>query len=233
MLYKSLIEQRAAVMFPEYTGERVYMREFFKNDGLPSDLLRWQPTVDAMLDGVDSDGPIYIMIDQGIVRSGNTHRRPGMHIDGYWNPGATRYGSYRMISASGHRSDPPGHRSAPTPASSPNRHSPEPTRHSFLRAGHSALGGSWQNATFAAPEDIILASNIASSESYIGEYEAVIGDMGNCENVALDDLDRIGLAANFAYAGNVTCLHASLPVATDVARSLVRLNVPGWSHAHG
>uniref|UniRef100_A0AAU8L0G0 Uncharacterized protein n=1 Tax=Serratia phage Kevin TaxID=3161161 RepID=A0AAU8L0G0_9CAUD len=85
-MFNSIIQQRGQVAFPAFMAERVYMREFRKETGLPSDLTRWQPTVDAMLDGVDTDLPIFIMIDQGIIDPGSSHRRPGLHIDGYWHP---------------------------------------------------------------------------------------------------------------------------------------------------
>lgn len=93
---QSIVQTVGAVSFPAFLAERVYMREFTKKDGLPSDLKRWQPTVDAMLEGVENDGPIYIMIDQKIVGGQTSHRRPGIHIDGYWN-------------AQGRRHDQPGH----------------------------------------------------------------------------------------------------------------------------
>lgn len=73
------------VSFPSFQGERVYMEKFFKRTGLPQFLKRWQDTVDAMLKGVETDNPIFIMIDQMRVKPENTHRRPGAHIDGYWN----------------------------------------------------------------------------------------------------------------------------------------------------
>jgi hypothetical protein len=88
---QSIIKERSPVTFPRFTGERVYMRPFFQSEGLPVDLARWQPTVDAMLDGIATDAPIYLMIDQRAVRAGIPHRRPGVHIDGYWNPATGRH----------------------------------------------------------------------------------------------------------------------------------------------
>lgn len=93
--FQSVVQQRGTAAFPAWTGEKVYMRPFTKRDGLPFDLARWQPTVDAMLDGIDTDGPIYLMIDQGVVRAGMSHRRPGVHIDGYWVPSIDGHGGHR------------------------------------------------------------------------------------------------------------------------------------------
>lgn len=88
----SSVQQRGRVAFPVFQGERIYMREFTKAAGLPADIARWQSTVDAMLDGVDTDGPIFIMVDQGGVRANTTQRRPGLHVDGYWNPAIYAHG---------------------------------------------------------------------------------------------------------------------------------------------
>lgn len=82
----SHIQERGLVAFPKFTGERIYMREFRKVGGLPEDLRRWQPTIDAMLRGIETDGSIYLMIDQREVRAGEYHRRPGLHVDGSWDP---------------------------------------------------------------------------------------------------------------------------------------------------
>lgn len=85
-IHQSNIQQIGAVTFPEHTGERVYMLPFDPHQPLPSSVDRWQHTVDAMLRGLDlSHTPrAYLMVDQGHVAAGNSHRRPGVHIDGYW-----------------------------------------------------------------------------------------------------------------------------------------------------
>lgn len=88
----SQLKEIGPVSFPPNTGERVYMVPFKKQYGLPSSLTRWQPIVDSMLIGIETDNPIYLMIDQGRVRAGKAHRRPGPHIDGTWNPEVNIHG---------------------------------------------------------------------------------------------------------------------------------------------
>lgn len=83
-MFKSTCEALGAVSFPEFTGERIYMEKFFKDKGLPEHLKRWQPTIDQMLEKIDIDEPMYLMVDQRVVEPNTTHRRPGVHIDGYW-----------------------------------------------------------------------------------------------------------------------------------------------------
>lgn len=247
MLHRSIIETRGLAAFPDYTGERVYMEPFLKADGLPAHLARWQPTVDAMLDGIDTDHPVYIMIDQSPVKAGATQRRPGLHIDGYWNPGITAHGNtpglplrHQGISPNRHQPSQPIHRPAPSHRQVP------PVRHGSMsslgRHGHrmtSAIGrhyghrpgidSTWADATFDAPEGIILASTISAARGFVGDYEGVIGDMGDCAHIDVSGLDVLPMVAGQVYAGNVNCLHESLPVHTDCLRSLVRLNVPGWT----
>jgi hypothetical protein len=89
---KSEIRKVGPVTFPAFTGERIYMRPFKQRAGLPKDLRRWQETVDAMLGDLKTEGPIYLMVDQGRVVAGSAHRRPGVHIEGNWQAGRWGYG---------------------------------------------------------------------------------------------------------------------------------------------
>lgn len=63
------------------------MVPFTKQQGLPKHLVHWQDSVDAMLEKIDTNGPIYFMADQKYVRANSMHRRGGLHVDGFWNPG--------------------------------------------------------------------------------------------------------------------------------------------------
>jgi hypothetical protein len=221
MQYQSVIEARNFVQFPEFMAERVYMREFYKKDGLPVDLCRWQDTIDAMLEGVDTDGPIYLMIDEGIVQPGMTHRRKGLHIDGYWNPGLRAHGNGHLPSPGGHR--PVGGHSGRTGS----RHSSYTGEHGTQR--HFSGPTSWDQAEFKDPEAIVLASSLSAARGYVGEYEGPIGEGGDCSKIDLKGLSVVPMVADRVYACNVTGLHESLPVSYECKRQLVRLNVPGWT----
>ena len=191
MQHLSYVEQRGKVNFPEFTGERVYMKEFYKEKGLPSELSRWQNTVDSMLEGVETDGPIYLMIDQGVVKGGTSQRRGGLHVDGYWNPRISAHGG---------------------------------TKH----FGSWKTGG-WVNCDFKDKEALILASSLTAARGYQGIWEGSCGEGGDCSHINTSNLKEVAMHAGNIYAGNVTMLHESLPVAEDCIRTLVRLNVPGWS----
>lgn len=252
---QSIVQQRGTVSFPTFTGERVYMRPFFKHEGLPEHLSRWQPTVDAMLDGIDTDCPIYLMIDQKEVKANTTHRRPGMHLDGFWIPQLQAYsepghgidpksipaelralyesymerGRHGHRISAGHRDNPGRHRQGP----SEPRHQTGPGRHRGIST--SAMwdtGPKWNDAhteTQWPNEGIILASNIAACRALEGEFDGEIGKGGDVTHLDLSHMREHILAANTVYAGNVTMLHESLPIHFDCQRTLVRLNVPGWT----
>ena len=199
---KSIVQERGRVAFPKHTGERVYMREFCKRNGLPDDLRRWQPTIDAMLDGVDANGPIYLMVDQGTVKAGATHRREGVHIDGYWVP------SLQHHRGGSHRGG--GHVSA---------------------GGKWDTGPVWitdGSATHWPAEGLILASTVAACRALAGEWGGVPKDGGDCSHIDTSGMDEIVMHAGSVYAGNVTMLHESIPLPVDCMRTVVRLNVPGW-----
>lgn len=187
----SRIHQFGRVTFPDFIGERVHMREFTREAGLPADLRRWQDTVDAMLDGVEADGPIYLMIDQAPVLASSTHRRPGLHVDGYWHPA-------QSDSAAG--------------------------RHTGVHTGshrHVHFGSS--------AEGLILASNVLGCAAYVGAYEGVPGEGGDCDHVDTGGLMKVDLEPGRVWAGHtLNMLHESLPVARDCMRTVFRLNVPGW-----
>lgn len=242
MKFNSTVQQRGQVMFPQWTGERVYMVPFFQKDGLPFDLVRWQPTVDAMMDGIKTDLPIYLMIDQGIVKAGNTHRRKGIHVDGYWNPGIEAHGSGGMPAREGHR-----HKAPPSNGHQPYRsHSYDPPKSDYpgnhggqrghmsggsrngMHTGHMSGAGDWATALFEVPEGILLASTVTAARGLSGEFEGQIGEGGDCSHIDLSDLKPVIMEMGKVYAGNVTMLHESLPVGINCARTLVRLNVPGW-----
>jgi len=219
----SNVQQRGPVPFPAFTGERVYMREFTKAAGLPPDLVRWQDTVDAMLDGVDTSGPVFLMVDQAHVKVATTHRRPGLHVDGYWHPTLQAHGggggghSIRPTEpVGGHSHGGRGsHRGVPEPIS--GDHSHRRPRGGHLHAGENAEG-------------LILASDVLGCAAYVGRFDGQPGDGGDCAHIDASGLLRVDMEPGRAWAGHtLTMLHEALPVRRDCLRTVVRLNVRGWA----
>lgn len=213
--YESRITARNTVEFPEPQGDRIYMLPFTKSGGLPASARRWQGVVDQMLEGVDTTGPVYLMVDEGLVRAGTAQRRPGLHIDGYWDPSGR------------HQEHRPGlgcHRPNPNERG----HSPRPPTHRPAPGRHGVDGAKWADAEFKDPEAIMLVSSVSAAQGYVGTFHGPIGEGGDCSHLGVAGLERMPFLAGTVYAGNVTALHESLPVEVDCVRQLVRLNVPGW-----
>lgn len=200
----SQLRAGGSVPFPVHVNERVYMREIKKGQ-LPLDLSRWQDTVDAMLEGIDFDGPAYLMVDQGDVKSGETHRRGGWHVDGYWNPQLNAHSGGHMPSYPMHGPR-NGHKSSPL---------------------HSSGAPSWAEATFEEPELLLLASDVVGCRAAIGEFTVDMKDGGDCSGVDVSGMKVETLEAGRVYKGNIALLHESLPLEKDTQRTVVRINIPG------
>lgn len=237
MQYQSIVQKRGSIShWPEHQGDRIYMLPFFKEAGLPDSAKRWSGVVDEMLDGIETDLPIYLMVDQAFVLAGKFHRRPGVHIDGYWG------GKWQHVSAHGPTNGvvPPHHKPSGSHSYIPpaiDRHRPAP-HHSYMPPSHphspspsrhSSGANDWASATYTEPEAIILASNISACRSYSGSFFGPIGDMGDCATIDISSMAIEDMASDTVYAGNVTMLHETTPCEFDCLRTVVRLNVPGWS----
>jgi hypothetical protein len=242
--FNSIVREVGGVYFPPFMGVRFHMlpleviphsvgggfREFKYED---QRLASWLPTIAAMMKNVypEYDGTVYVMVDQAEVPAGSYHRRKGLHIDGYWQPARQ---TWNCRSAHGTHS---GH-----------RRYRDDVRKNELGA-HGTGGGShssivdedkrkrrlkpnarWEDAAFEQPEAIILASDVTGSTGFFdGTFEGPIRAGGDCRQVANLVGEPVINRANVAYEGNVTMLHQTLPMLTDVQRTVVRLSVPGYS----
>ena len=118
MTFNSEVRNIGTVEFPTYTGIRVMMMPFHLHDvngSLPAYLAGWRSVISSMVNtenllrtGWSKGGPAYLTIDEANVRRGETHRRPGLHVDGIgpdgtgpggWGGGGG-YGKCGMLMAS-------------------------------------------------------------------------------------------------------------------------------------
>lgn len=87
---RSDVQEVGSVSFPEWRGDRAYMVRF--SDSLPVELERWSPVVDVMLSGMKFSHA-FLTVDENMLFAGNSHRRPGIHLDGAWDPGMLMHGA--------------------------------------------------------------------------------------------------------------------------------------------
>lgn len=195
----SQIQRRGHVGFPEWRGERIYMQPLTPSQGLPWHLSRWQSTVDAMLDGIEVDGPVFLMVDQGVVRAGEPHRRGGLHVDGHWIPAIQAWGGGSWGPAPGNWRPAPG-----------------------------KWRGQWDGGG-PGVQAIVLASDVMASRAMVGSADGDPGDGGDCSHIDRAALMPVYLEPGVVWAGNsASMLHEALPVAETTTRTVVRLHIPGW-----
>lgn len=111
MTFISTIENRGRVTLPPFRGIRIMMMPFHIHDpehSLPDELTEWFHILRQM--GKDAPrGVGYLTLDEALVRAGETHRRPGLHVDGIgtdgqaggWGAGGG-YGASGMTMVSSH-----------------------------------------------------------------------------------------------------------------------------------
>lgn len=230
---QSIVQQRGAVNFPSFNGDRIHMLTIDRDKPLPEVAKRWQQTIDDMMHGIDHDGPVYLMVDQKRVEAGKLHRRGGMHIDGFWVPGTLIAGmggydvgpKYSTMYAGHHTQVPTaGFKTDVQWEEDQRLDKAQRERNKKIRSRLKNIpkdAGKWPNET------IILASNVPACRALVGDWGGIIGEGGDVSHLDLSHMREIQMQAGIAYAGNVTFVHESLPVLHDCERTVVRINVPG------
>lgn len=217
MIHNSFVKTGSPVFFPEWQGERHYMVPFIAGQRLNGSIRRFQGTIDQMMAGVvvDPEQECYLMVDEKEVGPGQFHRRPGLHVDGYWNPGTYSHGGHGSISCHGE-----------SPRES---HTPLPTHRGIpIAPGHGPHPGSHSSSSLVT-EGLLLASNFAACRAIEGQYQRDFAKDwrgGDCSDLRVEGQEVV-LQPNVAYHMDVMTLHESLPVSQLVRRTVVRINVPG------
>lgn len=100
---KSIVRSVGTVVMPEFGNQMLYMHPLdVQKPIMPSAFKRWDGLVEDLIKRVPlTEGTVYITIDEKTLMPGTTHRRPGAHIDGIWEP---KLGIHRG------EDDRPGHR---------------------------------------------------------------------------------------------------------------------------
>jgi hypothetical protein len=104
MKFYSSFKEVGKLEFPEYASIRVQLMPVILHDrtSLPPLLEQWKRPFLALCEAVkDTHGTAYLTIDESEVKSGETHRRPGLHVDGMgaWGKGGG-WGVNGMLMAS-------------------------------------------------------------------------------------------------------------------------------------
>lgn len=170
--------------------------------GLPE---KYVNTVKEMLKDIkDRAGLAFLTVHGKVLKKGDTHRRPGAHIDGnYVNhvPGED-FISFGTGGGNGWKVGDDGITL---------------TEEEHNTSYNNDKGG------------IILATSEESSECWIGEFEGVPDLGGDCTHIDLGKSEP--MKANTIYYGNNRFIHNSLPASKDMKRIMYRITLP-QSHTY-
>lgn len=107
-MYESKIEDFGPLRFPDFGGKRVMMMPFLMEQpraSLPDSLDTWRDAVAHVCSLARvKTGVGYLTIDEALVLKGETHRRPGLHVDGRgaYGAGPAPYAANGMFLAASH-----------------------------------------------------------------------------------------------------------------------------------
>ena len=82
-------------------------------------------------------------------------------------------------------------------------------------------GGGWGSVG----NGMLTVSNSSHCKAYLGIYEGIPGNDGECDHIKLDDSYEI-FEKNQIYWLDGSCIHESIPVEVDIKRQFVRLSMP-------
>lgn len=111
-VFESEIYCVGEIVFPEFSGTRIMMMPFLLHDperSVPDSLALWRPALAALCALAPlHEGVGYLTIDEAVVGAGETHRRPGLHVDGIgpdgraaaWGGGGGYAGNGMLVAAS-------------------------------------------------------------------------------------------------------------------------------------
>lgn len=187
--------------WPEYTGLRIMMMPIVSCDPrtFPDSIRSYQNIVmETLLLFPQHYGKVvYLTIDEAHLKKGQTHRRPGLHVDGVfrtddfssggsWGGGGGGWGggAYRVT----------------------NLH----------QEGNGMI-------LFASARGCDAWTNDKSFRTYEFSYE---GSIEHCRKEIETSFSCLHLKPNVAYWMNPYCIHESLPAPKTQQRQLVRISLP-------
>lgn len=240
-MFSSKIRHLGEVKLPEAHGIRIMMMPFKTEDvegTLPEYLQHYVPLITTLCDfATGPHGVGYLTIDEALVRKGESHRRPGLHVDGIgplktaggWasDPGGWGGSSYER----GPWASEPGGWAAPTKTYR-GGWAPEPgpwagcgarTLPQYTMGGWSSTpAGAW------ARRGMVLVSSHYGCRGWAQDFEGYPGPNGVCEHLEdqLDPSSEIKMLANHAYWCDALAVHESMPMTEDTFRQLVRVSAP-------
>lgn len=259
MSFQSVVDPIGNVLLPDFTGLRIMMMPFLLEDvagSIPESMRQWKPAISRMLEKAPkSKGVAYLTIDEAMVKAGETHRRPGLHVDGIGPSPETIYGGWGgggtpfIGSWGGGGNYPPPPPVAPKPVAPPKPPkfvpTPENPGYGGWGGGHWKPGvGGWgsgmssqltgihgggrQSKEEARMTGMLVAASVYGCRGWDQEVDGFPLAEGVCEHLRpqLRDESQIRMLAGQAYFCSPLAVHESVPMVRDTKRQFVRISMP-------
>lgn len=84
--FNSKVDNLGSIQIPEYSNIRILMMPILLDDlgSIPGFLSNWTGFLDSLIGRSPcKTGTAYLTIDESQLKAGETHRRPGLHVDGW------------------------------------------------------------------------------------------------------------------------------------------------------
>lgn len=210
--FESQIIRVGSIMFPQFAGVRIMMMPFRLEspaDSIPDSLAAWREALGQLCRmGPAKKGVAYLTIDEALVRAGETHRRPGLHVDGIgprlaagsWGGGGWAGGD-------------------PSPDPKPEKPTEKPKK-----GGRTVR----TSAPWRERRGMIVAASHVGCRGWHQAFVGFPGSNGDCAHLAAqrESAKEVVMRANQAYWCAPLAVHESLPVPVDVRRQFVRISMP-------
>ena len=216
--FDSVASRIGRVLLPEFTGKRIMMMPFLIEDLTTLSLSQvggWRDTVQEILKGSTVRGIGYLTVDETIVEKETTHRRPGLHVDGY------KLSSYGGSVSYGGGSNPyVSPYAAPAPYAAPSQYVPAPY------GAVSAYAGSLPNSGM-----YLVASN-NGTRAFIQNFKGSPGHEGDCEHLRKQCKTPTVFADHEAWWCSGLLVHEGVPATASGPRQFLRISMPSDAPYH-
>jgi hypothetical protein len=210
-MFPSKIEKLASdVPMPAHQGLRILLMPIIMGDNSTVPYPDLFPMLDVMakVKPQHKGKVVYLTVDQKVVEAGKTHRRPGLHVDGYPHTIADQtYGNAER----GYDGRPgiwAGH------------------AHGGTWGGGGGWGGGSKNLYWHDGTGLLTVSSVEGCRAWNQNFPGEPKVEGDCEHLREHCKEAVVLEANSLYWMSPGCVHESMPVAADIQRTFVRLSLP-------
>lgn len=225
--FESKFKRLGIVTFPTFHNVRVMMMPVVIGDPLPPSLEHYDELVGQMvIHAGQHKGQIgYLTIDEKDITPGQSHRRPGLHVDSvhvvepeptFVHPHWEKLPEPPAVPAP----DPMMVRLRTLEAENKKLHTANKKLQAALDTARAV--GSWGSREHG----MLLVASDFGCNLYSGMFEGGTDNEGGCEHLRAQCGTPSPMTPNVIHWLGGLCVHESLPMAKPTRRQLVRLSLP-------